>query len=131
MARTGRYLLDTNIVIALFANETSVQQHLAEASEVFVPSIVVGELYYGAYKSARVEVNLARLDTFVASNTILPCDTATARQYGAIKTTLRAKGRPIPENDIWIAAVALQYHLTLVARDRHFQAVDGLVVEQW
>jgi tRNA(fMet)-specific endonuclease VapC len=131
MARTGRYLLDTNIIIALFANETSVQQRLAEASEVFVPSIVVGELYYGAYKSARIEANLARLDTFVASNTILPCDAAMARQYGAIKNTLRAKGRPIPENDIWIAAVALQYHLTLVARDGHFQAVDGLVVEQW
>ena len=125
MARTGRYLLDTNIVIALFANETGVQQRLAEANEVFIPSIVVGELYYGAYKSARVEENLARLDTFVASNTILPCDTATARQYGTIKNTLRAKGRPIPENDIWIAAVAMQYHFTLVARDGHFQEVDG------
>jgi tRNA(fMet)-specific endonuclease VapC len=131
MARTGRYLLDTNIVIALFANEAGVQQRLAEADEVFIPSIVGGELYYGAYKSARVEENLARLDTFVASNTILPCDTATARQYGAIKNALRAKGRPIPENDIWIAAVALQYHLTLVARDGHFQEVDGLAVEQW
>jgi tRNA(fMet)-specific endonuclease VapC len=80
MARTGRYLLDTNIVIALFANETGVQQRLAEANEVFIPSIVMGELYYGAYKSARIEENLVRLDTFVASNTVLPCDTATARQ---------------------------------------------------
>jgi tRNA(fMet)-specific endonuclease VapC len=124
-------LLDTNSVIALFANEASVQQRLTEATEVFIPSTVVGELYYGAYKSARIEENLARLDTFIASNTILPCDTATARQYGAIKNTLRAKGRPIPENDIWIAAVAMQYHLTWVARDGHFQAVDGLVVEQW
>jgi tRNA(fMet)-specific endonuclease VapC len=131
MARTGRYLLDTNIVIALFANETGVQQHLAEANEVFIPSIVMGELYYGAYKSARIEENLVCLDTFVVSNTVLPCDTATARQCGAIKNTLRAKGRPIPENDIWIAAVAMQYHLTSVARDGHFQEVDGLVVEQW
>jgi predicted nucleic acid-binding protein len=55
MARTGSYLLDTHSVIALFANETGVQQRLAEASEVFIPSMVVGELYYGAYKSARVE----------------------------------------------------------------------------
>ena len=131
MVKTGRYLLDTNIVIALFANEPDVQQRLAEANEVFVPSIVVGELYYGVYKSARVEANLARLDTFVVGNTILPCDTVTARQYGAIKNALRAKGRPIPENDIWIAAVAIRCHLTLVARDGHFQEVDGLVVEQW
>jgi tRNA(fMet)-specific endonuclease VapC len=54
-----------------------------------------------------------------------------ARQYGVIKNALRAKGRPIPENDIWIAAIAMQYHLTLVARDGHFQEVDGLVVGQW
>ena len=95
MARTGRYRLDTNMVIALFVNETGVQQRLTEANEVFVASIVVGELFYGAYKSAREEANLARLDAFVASNTILPCDTATARQYGAMKNKLRAKGRPI------------------------------------
>ena len=61
MERTGRFLLDTNIMIALFANEAAVQQRLVEASEVFVPSIVVGELYYGAYKSARVTENLARI----------------------------------------------------------------------
>ena len=131
MARTGRFLLDTNIVIALFANEAIVQQRLAEANEVFVPSIVLGELYYGARKSARVEENLARIDEFVASNTVLPSDAATAQQYGDIKSKLRAKGRPIPENDIWIAAIALQYQLTVVARDGHFHEVDGLWVEEW
>ena len=131
MAKTGRFLLDTHIVIALFAREAAVQQHLAEASEVFVLSIVLGELYYGARKSARVTEHLARLDEFVTSSTVLPCDTATAQQYGNIKNMLRAKGRPIPENDIWIAALALQYQLTLVARDGHFHAVDGLRVETW
>ena len=131
MARTGRFLLDTNIVIALFAREAAVQQRLAEASEVFVPSIVLGELYYGARKSTRVTENLARIDEFVASSPVLPCDTATAQRYGDIKNQLRAKGRPIPENDIWIAAIALQYHLTLVARDGHFHEVDGLQVEAW
>ena len=131
MTRSGRFLLDTNMVIALFASETVVQQRLAEASEVFVPSIVLGELYYGARKSTRVTENLARLDAFVASNTVLPCDTATAQQYGEIKNMLRAKGRPIPENDIWIAAIAMQYQLTLVARDGHFHEVDGLQIEAW
>ncbi|MCZ6873303.1 MAG: hypothetical protein O7G88_07185 [bacterium] len=57
------------------------RQRLAEANEVFVPGIVLGELYYGARKSARVEENLARIDEFVASNTVLPSDTATAQQY--------------------------------------------------
>jgi tRNA(fMet)-specific endonuclease VapC len=131
MARTGRFLLDTNIVIALFAREAVVQQHLAEASEVFVPSIVLGELYYGARKSTRVTENLARLDEVAASSTVLPCDIATAQQYGDIKNKLRTKGRPIPENDIWIAAIAMQYQLSLVARDGHFHEVDGLQVEAW
>jgi hypothetical protein len=85
MARIGRFLLDTNIVIALFAGETSIQQRLAEASEVFVPCIVLGELYYGARKSTRVTENLARIDEFVGSSTVLPCDTVTAQQYGDIK----------------------------------------------
>ena len=66
----------------------------------------------GARKSARAAENLARPDKFVASSTILACETATAQQYGDIKNTLRAKGRPIPENDIWIAAIAMQHQLT-------------------
>ena len=128
---SGSVLLDTNIVIALFAKEAVVQQRLAAAAEVFTSSIVLGELYYGAQKSSRVEVNIARVNTFAAANTILVCDTATAQYYGAIKNHLRAKGHPIPENDIWIAATARQHQLTLVTRDGHFQAVEGLVVEQW
>ena len=127
----GRYLLDTNIVIAIFADETVVRQKLAEAGEVFVPSVVLGELYYGARKSARVSSNVTRVDEFAANNIVLVCDVETARQYGQIKDELRAKGRPIPENDIWIAAVAKQYQLTLVTRDGHFNGVDGLLIEVW
>jgi tRNA(fMet)-specific endonuclease VapC len=128
---TGKVLLDTNIVIALFADEASVKQQLAIVGEIFIPSIVLGELYYGARKSARAEQNIARIDEFAAGNTVLLCDTTTARQYGVIKAQLRVKGRPIPENDIWIAAIAEQHQLTLVTRDSHFQHVDGLVIEQW
>jgi len=127
----GRVLLDTNIVIALFAQEAVVQQRLAAADEVFISSIVLGELYYGAEKSSRVEANIARINTFAAGNAVLVCDTATAQFYGAIKNHLRAKGNPIPENDIWIAAIARQHQLTMVTRDGHFQAIDGLEVELW
>jgi tRNA(fMet)-specific endonuclease VapC len=128
---TGKVLLDTNIVIALFADEASVKQQLAIVGEIFIPSIVLGELYYGARKSARAEQNIARIDEFAAGNTVLLCDTTTARQYGMIKAQLRVKGKPIPENDIWIVAIAEQHQLTLVTRDSHFQHVDGLVIEQW
>ena len=82
---SGRYLLDTNIAIALFANETAVRDSLAQAEEVFVPSIVVGELCFGAQKSGRATENLLRVDEFSASSVVLSCDTETARHYGEIK----------------------------------------------
>jgi len=128
---SGRFLLDTNIVIALFAQDAVVQQKLATATGVFVPSIVLGELYYGARKSARVATNIAQIDAFAASNTILVCDGATSQHYGETKNVLRAKGRPIPENDIWIGAIAKQNSLTLVSRDAHFNELDGLSVAVW
>jgi tRNA(fMet)-specific endonuclease VapC len=61
---SGRFLLDTNIVIALFADEAIVKDNLTQSTEVFIPSFVIGELYYGARKSGRVEANLARVDEF-------------------------------------------------------------------
>lgn len=109
---SGRFLLDTNILIALFAEEPSVLARLASAESVFVPAIALGELYYGARKSARVDANLNRLDEFAAEAVMLVCDASTARHYGRIKNDLRAKGHPIPENDIWIAAIAAQHGLT-------------------
>lgn len=127
----GRYLLDTNIVIALFAQEATIVDHLKEATEVFIPMIVMGELYFGAYKSSRVKENLKRLDEFAANNVVLSGDTETARRYGKVKGDLQQKGQPIPENDLWIAAIALQYDLTLVTRDGHFDVVDKLRTKVW
>jgi tRNA(fMet)-specific endonuclease VapC len=112
----GRHLLDTNIVIALFASDPDVMDFLNDAEEVFIPSIVIGELYYGAHKSSRAKENVARIDDFAASNVILSCDAETARWYGEAKDKLRQRGRPIPENDLWIAAIALQYDGSLVVR---------------
>jgi len=128
---SGRFLLDTNIVIALWANDESVMNHLALASEVFIPLIVLGELCYGARKSAWSAKNIARIDDFAIQSTILLADMTTAQQYGQIKNRLRAKGRPIPENDLWIAALAVQYTLTLVTRDDHFNAIGGLSLAKW
>jgi tRNA(fMet)-specific endonuclease VapC len=128
---SGRYLLDTNIIIAIFAEEPAVLQRVAAAAEVFVPVIVLGELYYGARKSARAAENIDRIDEFASAATNLGCDAATAQQYGRIKNDLRAKGRPIPENDIWIAAIAAQHGLTAVSRDDHFADVSDLPIEVW
>lgn len=126
----GRLLLDTNAVIAVFARDPGVASRLL-GREVFIPSIVLGELYFGAQKSASVATNVARTDTFSTEVSVFGCDTATARQYGQIKNALRARGHPIPDNDIWIAAIALQHDLILLSRDRHFGVIAGLVVETW
>ena len=99
MPPTGRVLLDTNILIALFANEPAVRRGIEAAEAVFVPVIALGELLYGAHRSARPTENLERLASFAAAAAVLLCDVATASAYGELKATLRAHGTPIPEND--------------------------------
>ena len=127
----GRYLLDTNIVIISFSGESRVLERIADADEYFVSSTIVGELFYGALNSTNVDANTARIELFLANSGLLSCDVATSQLYGAVKTDLRRKGRPIPDNDIWIAASAKQHSLTLVTRDVHFDEVDGLPVVRW
>ena len=132
MPGTSRSLLiDTNAAIARIAQDTDLVQLLEQAPEVFVSSITLGELYYGAEKSAKVESNLAQVDKLAAEGTVLTCDARTARWNGRIAQQLRAKGRPIPQNDMWIAALVLQHNLTLVTRDEHFKQVDCLLLETW
>ncbi|MFQ3632829.1 PIN domain-containing protein [Roseiflexus sp.] len=94
---SGRFLLDTNIVIALWANDATTTHHLALASEVFVSIIVLGERYYGAQKSAWSAKNIARIDDFAAWSSILLYDVTTDQQYGSVKNELCVKGKPIPE----------------------------------
>jgi tRNA(fMet)-specific endonuclease VapC len=128
---SGRYLLDTNIIIALFANDPSVVEQIEEAAELFVPSIVVGELYYGARRSGRVVENVARVYEFAQANAVLVCDGETSRWYSVVKELLQQKGAQLPENDIWIAATALRYGLILVTRDPRFAEVTNLKTEAW
>lgn len=127
----GKYLLDTNILIALLAEEAGVLEKLAQTEEAFLSSITIGELYYGALKSSRVEQNVRRVDEIARVSVVVACDAQTARRYAGVKNALRLKGRLIPENDIWIAAAALQHDLILASRDAHFQEVEGLAVKQW
>jgi len=127
----GRYLLDSNILIALIAGEAAVAGEMTIAAAVFVPAIALGELYYGARKSARSADNSQVIDRLSTSSAVLPCGPETARRYGEIKAQLRASGTPIPENDIWIAALALEHSLTLVTRDSHFAVVSGLSTVPW
>lgn len=127
----GKHLLDTNIIVALFKNDESVRKQLAATSEVLVPAIAIGELHYGAQHSAQVEKNVRQVREFAAHSAVLACDVVTAEHYGQVKNELKAKGRPLPENDIWIAAIPKQHSLTVVTRDQHFQEIDGVLVKEW
>jgi len=109
----GRFLPDTNILIALFAGDANVRTRFGRAREIFISSIVIGELYYGARKSGRVEANLGRVDELAVGSVILNCDLETAQHYAIVKNNLKLAGHPIPENDIWIASTALQHDLDI------------------
>ncbi len=67
-----------------------------------------------------------RVDELLTKATVLSSDAMTSKEYGKIKSDLRKKGKPIPENDIWIAAVAIQYDLKLITKDSHFEYIDDL-----
>lgn len=127
----GKLLLDSNAAIALLHGDPEVEKRVRSAEEVFLSVVALGELYFGAYKSQRVEGNLGRIDSLAAGIRILAHDTGTAREYGRIKKALRDKGRPIPDNDLWIAALGQRYKLILLTRDKHFAEVDGLKCETW
>jgi tRNA(fMet)-specific endonuclease VapC len=128
---SGRYLLDTGIVADLFRGDAGIRDEIAGSDEVFVSSITLGELFYGAFKSQRTAEELKKIGEFAQAVRVLGSDAGTAEAYGRIKTALRAKGRPIPENDIWIAATATQHALTLATRDPHFEQVKGLTLASW
>ncbi len=125
--------MDSNVVVAAFAEEQPVLQKLGRTptEQIFVPAVVLGELYFGALKSQRQEANLRRVEEFATASNVVPVDASVARHYGAVRDGLRRIGRPIPENDIWISATALEHSLVLVTRDSHFEHVEGLRVERW
>ena len=128
---SGTYLLDTNAAIAHMSGDKDILKVLDEAVDVFLPSIVLGELYFGAYKSTRVESNLIEVEILALSGAAIACDVGTARIYGRIRNELQSKGRPIPQNDVWIAAIAVQHNLTLLTRDEHFKLVEHLPQASW
>jgi tRNA(fMet)-specific endonuclease VapC len=127
----GSYLLDTNIVIYYFGEDADIVARLDALETVFLPLFVLGELYYGVFNSDRKTANLAKLSQFIGKFDILYPDEETSRQYGQIKAELQQKGRPLPDNDIWLAALTRQHKHTLASRDQHFSFVDGILWESW
>lgn len=118
--------MDTNVVIELIRRSSQAHQRLRPDATVYVPIIVLGELFHGAFNSNDPEKGLAEVERLAASTKILVCDLGVSRSYGQIRHALWRKGKPLPENDIWIAATAQTHGLPVVTRDRHFDEVEGL-----
>jgi len=122
----NNFLVDTNIVIEVFKGNKEIADYLYKLPEIFISSIVLGELYIGINRVANRAKHLKRLNDFLKLTTILNVDDETAAIYGAIIADLYKLGKPIPTNDVWIAAIAIQYNLTLLTADRHFEEIDNL-----
>lgn len=125
-------LLDTNVIIALSKHRQAVVERLREysPSDVFVSSLVMHELYFGAFEGERIARNLAEVDAY--SFSVLAFDRDDARRAGEIRARLDAQGQRIGPYDVLIAGQALARGLTLVTRNvREFTRVEGLKLENW
>ena len=131
MNAIGSVLLDTSVVIDYFRQDPGLHLKIDQADDVYLPLVALGELLYGVHKSNRPAKALATLQEFCRGCIILLPDEKTADLYGQIKAELSAAGRRIPENDVWIAAVARQQDYPLATRDRHFSFVPGLAILEW
>jgi len=129
--RANGILLDTSIVIAHLRGNIDVCTLATPEEPLFLPLVALGELYKGALASTRPDHNRHLVDDFLWIAALLHPDSATADAYAQIAVQLRRKGHPIPENDIWIAAVALECNMPLATRDEHFREVEGLDLIRW
>jgi tRNA(fMet)-specific endonuclease VapC len=121
-------LLDTNAYTAFMLGEPAVVEVLARAERIGLNSIVLGELLGGFAAGTREAKNRAELARFLDSPRVevMPVTAQTADSYALVYSGLRRKGQPIPTNDLWIAASALEHGCALLTRDAHFAQIDGL-----
>jgi tRNA(fMet)-specific endonuclease VapC len=126
--------LDTNTYVGFKRGDTSCVEVLRKADQLIVSITVVGELLAGFACGNQEGRNREELSRFLASPRVVLCpnNLATADSYALIYRDLRRKGRPIPTNDIWIAASCLERGALLFSFDQHFEQVDGLrVIRSW
>lgn|SRR5215217_1469114 len=126
-------LFDTSVIIPATANDESVVQRLADLppEAMYVPAVAIGELFVGAFSSTQSEQALRAVELFARSATVIPTGFCTARIYGQIKDETHRRGRPIPENDVWIAALAIEHDLTRITRDARLDHITGLALDHW
>jgi len=123
---SGSILLDTNNTIDVLKNDEATIKKLAIYNKVFYPIIAIAELIYVAYNAQNTTKKLSEIEKIKTKGISLYVDDATTYEYGKIKSKLKQNSTPIPENDIWIAAIALQHQLPVFTNDKHFKHVENL-----
>lgn len=125
-------ILDTNALSAL-ADKDSVLESLLESSSsrVSVPVVVLGEYRFGISQSKHRRVYEDWLESILSELTVLPVIESTTVRYAEVSKVLKKSGKPIPTNDIWIAALALEHDEPLVSRDEHFRRIRGVRLIGW
>ncbi len=119
----NKFLIDTNIIIEHFKGNSEISTKLSN-NIILIPAIVIGELYFGAYCSSsknRIEQRLLEIKEFCKASEIIETTLETSKIYGEIKSKLKLKGTPIPENNIWISAISIQHQIPLFTLDGHFK----------
>lgn len=124
-----RVLLDTDAYSALMRGHNVVSARVRQAERVLLSAIVAGELLFGFRSGSRYARNRNDLEAFLRNPYVdlVPVTWVTAERFGRIGATLRAKGKPIPTNDIWIAAHAMESGADLLSFDQHYRHIDGIV----
>jgi tRNA(fMet)-specific endonuclease VapC len=124
-----KLLLDTSAYVGFKLNHSELVEFLTQADQVVMSPIVLGELLFGFRNGTRFDKNIAELRQFLDHNAveIIQLNDITADRYSRIAAQLRQQGTPIPSNDIWIAAHAMEIGAELVTMDRHFEKISGLV----
>ena len=127
----NNFLLDTNIVIEIFDGNKEIADRLNNLSDFYISAVVAGELFIGINRVTNKSKHLKKLNDFLELCSVLNTDIITAQYYGEIVAALYKKGKPLPINDLWIAAAALQHNLIFVTRDKHFNEIKGLKTKAW
>ncbi len=127
----GSLGLDTNGAIACLQGHPQAMSWVEAADALFLPVICYGELRYGALHSRKPTENLDRMEALVDLCALLDVTRGGARRYAAIRQSLAEKGTPIPEADLWIAAICLEHEVAVLSEDAHFDRVPGLTRYDW
>ena len=124
-------ILDTNALSAFIDGDDDIGRVLRIQPRAAIPVIVLGEFRYGIVQSRHRQAYEAWLAAHLSHFDLLGITEETTVAYAAVRVALKRSGRPIPANDAWIAALALQHRLPILSRDQHFDAVSSIERRDW